>query len=221
MFGKVRSIAETLLVLLILGLMWEYKRNRAEISDLASRNATLAENLKSSTEVTHERIVYKWRDSSGTVHVSDIYVPPEGKVTVLNPKDGKDASAKDVGKGGLVDKLTGVVDKAVSGVTTTVIKNPETGELILVKKAGVCFAPALAGTAALNYGLGVGLQARLLYYNRWGVGPGISSKEYGYIFVDRRISDLVPYIKNTAVGIHGGWGWNRGKVVGGQIAIFL
>ena len=73
---------------------------------------------------------------------------------------------------------------------------------VKVKRAGFTFRPAVHGLAGKD--LQVGLGARLAYFNRYGAGLGISNKMEPYLFVDRRVDDMVGIFKNTTIGIYGG-----------------
>lgn len=73
---------------------------------------------------------------------------------------------------------------------------------VRVKRAGFAFRPAAQGLAGKD--LKIGLGARLLYFDRYGAGVGVSHDLEPYLFADRRVDDLVGIFKNTTVGVYGG-----------------
>lgn len=77
-----------------------------------------------------------------------------------------------------------------------------TAATVKVKRAGFTFRPAVQGLAGKE--LKVGLAARLVYFNRYGGGVGISHDMEPYLFADRRIDDFVGIFKNTTIGVYGG-----------------
>lgn len=73
---------------------------------------------------------------------------------------------------------------------------------VRVKRAGFTFRPAAQGLAGKD--LKIGLGARLVYFDRYGAGLGLSHDLEPYLFADRRVDDLVGIFKNTTVGVFGG-----------------
>lgn len=73
---------------------------------------------------------------------------------------------------------------------------------VRVKRAGFTFRPAAQGLAGKD--LKIGLGARLVYFNRYGAGLGVTHEIEPYLFADRRIDDMVGLFKNTTVGFFGG-----------------
>lgn len=73
---------------------------------------------------------------------------------------------------------------------------------VRVKHAGFTFRPAAQGLAGKD--LKIALGARLLYFDRYGAGVGVSHDMEPYLFADRRIDDFVGIFKNTTVGVYGG-----------------
>ena len=73
---------------------------------------------------------------------------------------------------------------------------------VKVKRAGFTFRPAVQGLASKELKIGVG--ARLVYFNRYGAGLGITHDTEPYLFVDRRVDDFVGILKNTTIGVYGG-----------------
>ncbi len=83
-----------------------------------------------------------------------------------------------------------------------VVRPTQGAETIRVKRAGFTFRPAAQGLAGKD--LKIGLGARLLYFDRYGAGVGVSHDLEPYLFADRRVDDLVGIFKNTTVGVFGG-----------------
>lgn len=81
--------------------------------------------------------------------------------------------------------------------TITVDNNNQT--ILTVKQKGFCIYPAIQGIASKT--LQIGLGVRLAYWNRYGLGLGLSNEIKPYLYIDRRISDFIPFCQNTSVGI--------------------
>jgi hypothetical protein len=79
----------------------------------------------------------------------------------------------------------------------TVDNNNQT--TLTVKQKGFCIYPAFQGIASKT--LQIGLGVRLAYWNRYGLGLGLSNEIKPYLYIDRRISDFIPFMQNTAVGV--------------------
>lgn len=111
------------------------------------------------------------------------------------------------------NKLTAKVRQPDGSVKATVKYVPPEGSVnvvqplagpatVRVKRAGFTFRPAAQGLAGKD--LKIGLGARLLYFDRYGAGVGVSHDLEPYLFADRRVDDLVGIFKNTTVGVFGG-----------------
>ena len=68
-----------------------------------------------------------------------------------------------------------------------------------IKTKGFCLFPAVNSIASNTFHFGLG--ARLFFFDRYGLGVGISNELKPYLYIDRRISDFIPFCQNTAVGI--------------------
>lgn len=79
----------------------------------------------------------------------------------------------------------------------TVDNNNQT--ILTVKQKGFCIYPAIQGLASKT--LQIGLGVRIAYWNRYGLGLGLSNEIKPYLYIDRRISDFIPFCRNTSVGI--------------------
>lgn len=82
-------------------------------------------------------------------------------------------------------------------------------------KGSFCFEPALTGMATLQ-GFRFAISSRLFYYDKYGAGVGLNTDLKPFVFVDRRIRDFVPFMKNTSVGIS-----YSGDGIGVNINVFL
>lgn len=70
-----------------------------------------------------------------------------------------------------------------------------------VNALGWTFRPALVGLIGKEPQIGLG--ARLFYWNRYGAGAGLGFSRENispFIFADRRIDDLIPFLYNSSLG---------------------
>lgn len=153
---------------------------------LIDKTATLEENLKKQVVIYKDKIVYKERVSgtevSGTnVKQETIYVPNEGKIEILTPEESQKLDL------GLVDKIFNHIIKQ------------EDGSIIMVQTRGFCFAPEIAGLYSSK--VEVGLQAKLVFWGRYGAGIGITNEETIYGFANRNISDILPVLSNSSLQV--------------------
>ncbi len=123
------------------------------------------------------------------------------------------------------NKLTATVRQVDGSVKTEVKYLPPEGRAevvqptegaaeITVKRAGFTFRPAVQGLVGKE--LKGGLGARLVYFDRYGAGLGLDTDLEGYVFVDRRLDDLIGLLKNTTVGLYSGR-----KRMGLMIGVYL
>ena len=84
-----------------------------------------------------------------------------------------------------------------SHTTITTDNNDQT--TLNIQKKGFCVFPAINGIASQHLQLGFG--ARFFYWNRYGLGAGISNEFKPYLYIDRRVSDFIPFVQNTSVGV--------------------
>jgi len=72
---------------------------------------------------------------------------------------------------------------------------------VVVKNKGFCVKPliSLFYDNKLQFGAGI----RFFYWNRWGLGTGVSQEFKPYLNVDRRMNDILPF-DNVSLGICGG-----------------
>lgn len=153
------------------------------------------------------------------------------RLTALNTSMDKDLKARITISGPKVIYQT----RTLAGEVKTVVKYlpPEgsadisqnvSGDVsVKVKRAGLTFRPALFGLVGREAQPGIG--ARLAYFGRYGAGAGIGLSNniedlQPFVFVDRRIDDLVPFTHNTTFGIFGGY-QHHAATVGGMVAVYF
>lgn len=147
---------------------------------LKNKTATLEENLKKKTIIYKDKIVFKEREVTGTnIKQETFYIPSEGKVEILNPKDDGQYDLT------LIDKMFNKVIKQ------------EDGTILLIKNKGFSIAPETS--IMLSNELEVGGQLKLLYWSRYSSGVGFSDKQTLYGYVSRNISDIFNFTKNTSI----------------------
>ena len=149
---------------------------------LIDKNATLEENLKNKTIIYKDKIIYKERVVSGTeVKQETVYVPVDGKIEILTPEEGNKLDLN------LIDK-----------VFNHVIKQ-EDGSIILVKNKGFTIAPEVS--ALYSNKLELGLQVKIVYWDRYNIGIGITNEETLYGYISRNISDIFPFLYSTSAQV--------------------
>ena len=147
---------------------------------LKNKTATLEENLKKKTVIYKDKIIFKEREVTGTnIKQETFYIPSEGKVEILNPKDGAQYDLA------LIDKIFNKVVKQ------------EDGTILLIKNKGFSIAPE--ASIMFSNELEVGGQLKLLYWSRYSSGIGFSDKQTLYGYISRNISDIFNFTKNTSV----------------------
>lgn len=147
---------------------------------LKNKTATLEENLKKKTIIYKDKIIFKEREVTGTnIKQETFYIPSEGKVEILNPKDGVQYDLT------LIDKIFNKVIKQKDGT------------ILLIKNKGFSIAPEVS--IMLSSELEVGGQLKLLYWSRYSSGIGFSDKQTLYGYVSRNISDIFNFTKNTSI----------------------
>lgn len=147
---------------------------------LKNKTATLEENLKKKTIIYKDKIIFKEREVTGTnIKQETFYIPSEGKVEILNPKDDEQYDLT------LIDKMFNKVIKQ------------EDGTILLIKNKGFSIAPEVS--IMLSNELEVGGQLKLLYWSRYSSGIGFSDKQTLYGYISRNISDIFNFTKNTSI----------------------
>lgn len=147
---------------------------------LKNKTATLEENLKKKTIIYKDKIIFKEREVTGTnIKQETFYIPSEGKVEILNPKDDEQYDLT------LIDKMFNKVIKQ------------EDGTILLIKNKGFSIAPEVS--IMLSNELEVGGQLKLLYWSRYSSGIGFSDKQTLYGYISRNISDTFNFTKNTSI----------------------
>lgn len=166
-----------LIVFLSLRVVYLDKQNIT----LRGKTAELSEQLKSQTIITKEKIVYKYRNSDGKPQQQEYYVPSEGSIEIITPKENEDL------KPTIVDNFF-----------NTIVEQTD-GSLIKIQNKGLCFAPEIG--IIYSKELEAALQLRLLYWNRYNVGVGIGHKDTVYIYSSRNISDILSFTRNSSLEI--------------------
>ena len=147
---------------------------------LKNKTATLEENLKKKTIIYKDKIIFKEREVTGVnIKQETFYIPSEGKVEILNPKDDEQYDLT------LIDKMFNKVIKQ------------EDGTILLIKNKGFSIAPEVS--IMLSNELEVGGQLKLLYWSRYSSGIGFSDKQTLYGYISRNISDIFNFTKNTSI----------------------
>lgn len=146
---------------------------------LRGKTAELSEQLKSQTIITKEKIVYKYRDTEGKPKQQEFYVPSEGSIEIITPKENEDIKP---GK--------------IEGLFNNIIEQTD-GSIIKIQNKGFAFAPL--GSVFYSGNIEYALQVRLLYWNRYSTGMGYSDKNTLFIFIDRHLSDILNFTKNTSI----------------------
>ncbi len=150
------------------------------------------------------------------------YVPNEGKVTfdsarlqqayalldslrrvaaeMEQPKtsvaNGDSVASKPVAPSAAIKDITARIDSLRS-----VIANPEGAGILVIKTWGTCLRPAVG--AGWNGDLDCILNAKLLYWNRYGLGVGVTGHQVG-VTITRKVNDWVPFLRNTElIGLYG------------------
>lgn len=148
---------------------------------LRGKTAELSEQLKTQTIITKEKIVYKYRDKEGNAKQQEVYIPSEGKVDIITPKDNET-----------------IKPSKIDNFFNEIIEQTD-GSLIKIQNKGFCFAPELGAIWSKEFE--ASLQLRLMYWNRYNAGVGIGHKETIFIYGSRNISDILNFTRNTSFQI--------------------
>lgn len=148
---------------------------------LRGKTAELSEQLKSQTIITKEKIVYKYRDTEGKPKQQEFYVPSEGSIEIITPKENQD-----------------IKPSKIDGLFNNIIEQTD-GSIIKIQNKGFCFAPELGAIWSKEFE--ASLQLRLMYWNRYNAGVGIGHKETIFIYGSRNISDILNFTRNTSFQI--------------------
>lgn len=177
MFKFLKLIPYLIIAFLLLRVTYLNKQNE----NLRGKTAELSEQLKSQTIITKEKIVYKYRDSEGGAKQQEIYIPSEGQVNIITPKDEETVkpSKKD-------------------SFFNTIIEQTD-GSIIMIQNKGFCLAPEISALYSKEFE--VGLQVRLLYWNRYNAGVGFTHKETAFIYGSRNLSDIFNFTRNTSLQV--------------------
>jgi len=97
------------------------------------------------------------------------------------------------------EKIKTVIKYLPPEGSATITTNTDGQSSLSIKNKGFTFKPS-ASFISTSELLG-GLSCRFLFWNRYGLGAGISSEFKPYLYIDRRISDFIPFFQNTSVGV--------------------
>lgn len=97
------------------------------------------------------------------------------------------------------DKIITVIKYLPPEGQATITTNNQDQTELHIQQKGFCLFPAVNGIASNTLQIGFG--ARFLFWNRYGLGAGISNEFKPYLYIDRRVSDFIPFFQNTAVGV--------------------
>lgn len=148
---------------------------------LRGKTAELSEQLKSQTVITKEKIVYKYRDTEGKPRQQEFYVPSEGSIEIITPKENQD-----------------IKPSKIDGLFNNIIEQTD-GSIIKIQNKGFAFAPEAGFIYSKEFE--ATLQLRLMYWNRYNAGIGIGHKETIFIYGSRNISDILNFTRNTSFQI--------------------
>ena len=176
MYKKINFILIMLCLFLSLRIIYLNSKN----NELIGNNTELSEKLKSQIIITKEKIVYKYRDEDNAKE-KNFYVPSEGSIEIITPKDNEN-----------------VKPSKIDNLFNQIIEQTD-GSLIKIQNKGFCLAPELG----VNYSkeFEASLQLRLMYWNRYNAGVGITHKETAFIYGSRNISDILNFTRNTSLQI--------------------
>lgn len=176
-----KLIPYLIIIFLLIRIVYLNKQNTI----LIDKTAKLEENLKNKTVIYKDKIIYKERVKDiveGTsVKQQTVYIPNEGKVEILTPKEGQNINLS-----------------TWQNIFNEVIKQ-EDGSIILVKNKGFTISPEVS--ALYSNKLELGLQLKFIYWSRYNAGLGITNNEVLYGYLSRNISDIFNFTQNTSAEI--------------------
>lgn len=171
------------------------------VQELTVSNRKLHKALRTKVTVKQGKVIIRYRDREVVKEIK-IEKPPEGKVEVLDSKDG--------------DAPRGIIDR----ITTDDYKIPNSSMTVRVTVGGLTFSPAISMRLPATDKLGANLDLRFIYWRRWGV-VGMLAPVSG-LAIDRRIDDVIPFFKNTTIGLYYGYDhFKANKQIGIRVGVFL
>ena len=176
MYKKINFILIMLCLSLSLRIIYLNNKN----NELIGNNTELSEKLKSQIIITKEKIVYKYRDGDNAKE-KNFYVPSEGSIEIITPKDNEN-----------------VKPSKIDNLFNQIIEQTD-GSLIMIQNKGFCLAPEISANYSKEFE--AGLQLRLLYWNRYNAGIGITHKETVFIYGSRNLSDIFNFTRNTSLQV--------------------
>jgi hypothetical protein len=188
MITRIKTILIIVLVGIVAILNWLFAARQKEVDKLLSEKGVLADNVKSQAIIEKDRIVYKERIKGRSREINKGNSKKEGS-------RGSDGSVLKTSVRYLPPEAKAEICVYLEGNTSLKIKNK-----------GFCLCPAIS-CILNNKGLRAGIEARLVYWGRYGLGVGVNinrnrdSIVKPFLVLDRRISDIVPFMRNTTIGI--------------------
>lgn len=161
------------------------------VVDLMIEKAKLEKELQSKIAVSEGKVKIIYRDATGEAKKLNVDIPPEGKVTIVTLSSGTLPSSN-----------------IIDNITTEKYSIENTSQVVIVKIMGFTFKPQFSIYISEN--IKMNLNFRVFYYKRFGLSIGAYPNQA--ISIDRRIDDLIPFLRNTTLGIYtslqGGMGVN-------------
>jgi len=163
--------------------------------------AHLNEKYKAKVDVKDGKVRITGRNEEGEAISRTVDAPPDGDVSVIDVKDGEKVSPN------FIDRFRYRYYE-VPGSSTTV----------QVEVFGLLFPPKPMLSVEINsdFELSPNLDLKFLFFYRYGVALGVYPKFM--ICGDRRLDDLVPFLKNTTLGLYYSISTSE---YGGRVAVHL
>ncbi|MDR0952726.1 MAG: hypothetical protein LBM71_00840 [Elusimicrobiota bacterium] len=188
---KIKNILIIFLSILCLYFFLSAKIKDKQNNKIISQNTTLPGDTKRSFTVENRKVIYKYRKQNATVNNSAATGKKEEENIALE-----------------------TYYFAPEGEVEISQKQDDSFE-INVKNKGFTFKPFAGGffnsKKVFDYGLG----ARVIYYNRFGLGFLLSVEAGAALALDRRLDDVLPF-ENTSFMIYG-----SGRSFGLGLAVYL
>ena len=94
---------------------------------------------------------------------------------------------------GVIESLTTEIDK-LREETSVIIEDTGKNDIIHIKSKGICFRPMIGGGYSSEMVPYIGV--KLFYWGKMGLSLGSTTRQAG-IALSRRISDIIPFTRNT------------------------
>jgi len=189
-YDNKRAAAEVILVIALLVVSYRFNAERQKLLADAAKSQGLAADLSEQLTLKNNELTTVKRDSEGKIVYKDVYVPPEGYVTI-SEKD-RDQTQQKISA--LTDQLKAALAKGDSKDAQKIegqISDANNSTIVTVHDHGFTVAPGF-GLDWANNGTKIHADVKWYYWGRWGallggsangVGPGIS----------RHLDDVLPW----------------------------